>query len=297
MNLVQLHPLSLSPANSHPPPFPSQILLSNFSSRFIAARYSFRSFCSSKGKAADDAVSEEFSVLSSDIPWDGGSSWSTMALYFFSLHIPLSFGGLSLVTQLLHQPILDPQMKAISLPIIQTTELLGALALLQYTTKRQYKLTSFFHGKKHSGERNWIQASALGFGFLISLVLLTSLLADRLIGTKDVNNPMLTEILSSSNAAKVACFTVYCFITPLLEEIVYRGFLLTSLTSTMEWWRAVIISACVFSAAHLSWENAPQLFIIGCVLGCTYCWTGNLASSFTIHSLYNAVILLSMILA
>ncbi|KAL5979751.1 hypothetical protein ACLOJK_041916 [Asimina triloba] len=94
------------------------------------------------------------------------------------------------------------------------------------------------------------------------LVLLTSLLADRLIGTKDVNNLVLKEILSNSSAAKAACFAVYCFITPLMEELMYRGFLLTSIASTMEWWWAVILSSFVFSAAHLSLENAPQLFII-----------------------------------
>lgn len=48
-------------------------------------------------------------MLSSDIPWDSGSTWSTMALYFFSFHIPLSFGGLSVIAQVLQQPVIDPQ--------------------------------------------------------------------------------------------------------------------------------------------------------------------------------------------
>ena len=48
-------------------------------------------------------------MLESDIPWDRGSVWRTLALYIFSLHIPLSFGGLSVVANVLHQPILDPQ--------------------------------------------------------------------------------------------------------------------------------------------------------------------------------------------
>lgn len=32
-----------------------------------------------------------------------------MAFYMFSLHIPLSFGGISVVAQLLKEPNLDPQ--------------------------------------------------------------------------------------------------------------------------------------------------------------------------------------------
>ena len=32
-----------------------------------------------------------------------------MAFYFFSLHIPFSFGGLSVVAQILHQTVMDLQ--------------------------------------------------------------------------------------------------------------------------------------------------------------------------------------------
>lgn len=106
-----------------------------------------------------------------------------------------------------------------------------------------------------------------------------------------MNYSILKEILSSGPISETACILVYCFLTPLLEEIVYRGFLLTSLVSDMKWHWAVVISSAVFSAAHFSGENFLQLFVIGSVLGCSYCWTGNLTSSFVIHSLYNALIL------
>ncbi|KAF8411162.1 hypothetical protein HHK36_003705 [Tetracentron sinense] len=274
---------------------PNVVLDSFISHSKYSARSSFKCSCTKKGNP--DNVFERFSVLGSDIPWDSGSVWSTMALYFFSLHIPLSFGGLSVVAQSLHQPVLDPQTEAISLLVIQTTELLGALLLLKNTAKSQYKLVNFFQANNGSKERNWVQASALGFGFLILFVFLTSILADRLFDPKDVNNPILKEILSSGSISVTACFLVYCFVTPLLEEIVYRGFLLASLASTTKWYQAVIISSTIFSAAHFSGENSLQLFIIGCVFGCSYCWTGNLSSSIAIHSLYNAVTLMVTILS
>ena len=44
-----------------------------------------------------------FSVLASDCPWKNGSLWSTMALYMFNLHIPLGYGGLSIVASLLEE--------------------------------------------------------------------------------------------------------------------------------------------------------------------------------------------------
>lgn len=109
---------------------------------------------------------------------------------------------------------------------------------------------------------------------------------------QDVNDHILREIIvSNSLSSKVSSIFFCCFSTPLLEELVYRRFLLRSLASTMKWQNAILTSACVFSISHFSFENAIQLFLIGSVLGAVYCWSGNLASSIVTHSLYNAAIL------
>lgn len=65
--------------------------------------------CSSKNE--QKLLQEKFSVLESDVPWEIGNVWSTMGLYLFSLHIPLSFGGLSVIANFLHQPDLAPETK------------------------------------------------------------------------------------------------------------------------------------------------------------------------------------------
>ncbi|XP_043688237.1 uncharacterized protein LOC122639439 [Telopea speciosissima] len=263
----------------------------NFSSRAPS-----KCFCTENQKENEDF--EGFCVLSSpDAPWDSGSIWSTMALYFFSVHIPLSFGGLSVVAEIMHQPVLDPQTKATSLLLIESMEFWGALVLLTYTAKPQYKLSDLFEAVKFPKQRNWVHASVMGFGFLILLVLLTSVLADKIIGPKVLNNSILQEILSSGSISRMECFLIYCLIAPLLEETVYRGFLLRSLSTTMKWHHAVIVSSCIFSAAHFSAANSLQLFLIGCILGCSYCWSGNLSSSLVIHSLYNAATLMVTILS
>ncbi|KAJ4729827.1 CAAX amino terminal protease family protein [Melia azedarach] len=236
--------------------------------------------------------SKGFSVLASDIPWESGSTWSTMAFYIFNLHIPLGYGGLSIVAYILHQPVPDPQTQALSLLVFQILELCGALFLLSRTMKPEHDLVNFFKANKLPKERNWLLASALGFGVLTLLIVLTSLAADRLFGAKAASNPVVKEILLSSDISRTALAIVNCLIAPLLEETIYRGFLLTSLASTMNVQHAVVISSAIFSAAHFSVDNFLQLFIIGCVLGCSYCWSGNLSSSIAIHSLYNALILM-----
>ncbi|KAG8364704.1 hypothetical protein BUALT_Bualt18G0026300 [Buddleja alternifolia] len=269
-------------------PFNCNILTTTTSSR--ASSFKCRSI-----KHENTSESHQgFSVLKTNTQCDIGSMWSSMGFYVFSIHIPLSFGGLSAAAKILRQAVLVPQVEALLVLAIQTLELSIVLLLLKYHGKPQYDLPDFFRANKSSKERSWLLASAVGFGFLLSLVFITSYIADRWIGgTKDVNNPFLKEILSSGSTSVTACTFAYCIITPLLEEVVYRGFLLTSLASKMKWPQAVAISSIVFSVAHLSGENFLQLVIVGFVLGCSYCWTGNLSSSIAIHSLYNALILFS----
>ncbi|KAK4741718.1 hypothetical protein SAY87_025306 [Trapa incisa] len=234
-----------------------------------------------------------FSVLGPepDVPFDSKTMWSTLSFYLFSVHIPLSFGGLSIVAHVLHQSVLDPQTEALSLLAIQLIELVAAVCLLQTTMKPQFKLMGIFKVDKLPTDRSLWLGSAAGFSSLVLLVFLSSFLTDSFIGPKSINNSVLKEILTSTNLARAACTLAYCLIIPTLEELMYRGFLLRSISSTMKWQQSIFLSSVIFSAIHFSGENFLQLFMIGCVLGCSYCWTGDLRSSILIHSLYNAMIL------
>lgn len=88
-------------------------------------------------------------------------------------------------------------MQALSILTLQTLELIGALLLLNYTAKPGYRF-SVFRGDQLSTRRNWLLASAIGFGFLVLLVFLTSLVADILIGPKVglMNSSAFTMLLS-----------------------------------------------------------------------------------------------------
>ncbi|KAF4347916.1 uncharacterized protein LOC115724178 isoform X1 [Cannabis sativa] len=256
------------------------------------ASFKFKRFCAENDNIHQSSSQPQtFSALSLDTPWDSGTVWSTMAFYMFTLHIPLSFGWFSVVAEILQQPNLDPQTEAVSLFLAQSLEFTATLILLKYTAKPQYHCMNLFKTNELSDERNWLLSSTMGLAFLFSLVVLTSFFLDGVLEPKVASNPILKEMLVSSDISKAACALVYCIITPLLEETVYRCFLLRSLSSTMKWQHAILISSAIFSLAHLSGENFLQLFIIGCVLGWSYCWTGNLCSSFLIHSFYNAMTL------
>ncbi|KAJ3679643.1 hypothetical protein LUZ60_017654 [Juncus effusus] len=233
-----------------------------------------------------------------DIPWEENDIWSTFVGYLFILHVPLSFGGLSIISSFLRKPTLDPLSIVISTAILQAIELGATLSLLQYTTKPTHDFYDFVFGKIILPKRNWVIKTAIGIVFLISLMFLTSILLDKFIEPKDVNDPIIKEILSHGPVAQLLFFYLYCINAPILEEIVYRGFLLSSLGSkpNIKTWEAIVLSSFMFSLAHFSFENSLQLFSIGCILGFMYCWSGTLASPIIVHSIYNAIILVNEIL-
>uniref|UniRef100_A0A164XJV3 Uncharacterized protein n=1 Tax=Daucus carota subsp. sativus TaxID=79200 RepID=A0A164XJV3_DAUCS len=73
---------------------------------------------------------------------------------------------------------------AISVLLLQMLELSVVSLLLRFSAKPPYKLFSNIEVDTMTNERNWLLESVFGFGFLVFLVFVTSLLADSLIGPK-----------------------------------------------------------------------------------------------------------------
>jgi membrane protease YdiL (CAAX protease family) len=81
------------------------------------------------------------------------------------------------------------------------------------------------------------------------------------------------------------------FLAPLLEESLFRGFLLTSLTKIMPNWAAVLASSTAFGIAHLSIKDLPVLIVLGCWLGAIYCRSRNLLTPMIVHGAWNSTVL------
>jgi len=73
-------------------------------------------------------------------------------------------------------------MQVISTVLLQLVELSLALALLQYTAMAGNDVQAFFASKVST--RNWIKETVIGFTVLMILVGITSILADKLVGSE-----------------------------------------------------------------------------------------------------------------
>ena len=91
--------------------------------------------------------------------------------------------------------------------------------------------------------------------------------------------------------AVLLTFQAVAFITPLSEELFFRGFIFRGLLPKMGPWGAIAASALVFSAFHLSLGGLVPIFITGFLLAWLYWRTGSLWAAIGAHAGQNALAL------
>jgi membrane protease YdiL (CAAX protease family) len=93
---------------------------------------------------------------------------------------------------------------------------------------------------------------------------------------------------SKSLVDQLAVFISVAVAAPVIEEMLFRGMLLSWLTRRMGNWLAIVISAAVFAGVHLLDPNAiaviPGLFLLGMVLAWVALRRGDLSLPIAIHS-------------
>ncbi|MCC5899894.1 MAG: CPBP family intramembrane metalloprotease [Phormidium sp. BM_Day4_Bin.17] len=139
-----------------------------------------------------------------------------------------------------------------------------------------------------------------GFGGYIAavpLVLGISLLNQELWDGKGGSNPILEIALEGQDWVAITCFFLTASVlAPVFEELIFRGFLLPSLTRYLPVWGAILVSSLIFAVAHLSVSEVLPLATLGIVLGITYTRSRNLLAAMLMHGLWNSGTLVSLII-
>jgi uncharacterized protein len=142
---------------------------------------------------------------------------------------------------------------------------------------------------------NWFAWGFGGYLVAIPLVLIVSLINQQLWQGQGGSNPLLSLALESQNKVALAIFFITASIAaPIFEEIMFRGFLLPSLTRYISVWGAILISSLIFAIAHLSLSEVFPLATLGIILGVVYTRSRNLLASMFLHSLWNSGTLISL---
>ncbi|MGY6529732.1 MAG: CPBP family intramembrane glutamic endopeptidase [Cyanobacterium sp.] len=145
--------------------------------------------------------------------------------------------------------------------------------------------------------KNWFWWGLGGYVTAIPLVFLVSFLNQQIWHGQGGSNPLLMLALESQDKVALFIFFVTASVAaPIFEEIIFRGFLLPSLTRYMPVWGAIVLSGFIFAIAHLSLSEILPLATLGILLGVVYSRSRSLLSSIMVHSLWNSGTLFSLFL-
>ncbi len=177
--------------------------------------------------------------------------------------------------------------------ILVVVGLTGFLMESQRTAKEQFGLDRLPLGRI-------VKWSVLVCGAVIFVELPLSQLVDWTMNAIHLPHPEQesVEVFRQINRpGQIIGFLVQAvLISPMIEELFFRGFLLTFLKNYTNTWLALILSAGVFAFAHANLGSVLQLWLLGVVLGIAYENTGSILLPMGIHACWNFLTAISLLL-
>ncbi|HBB36293.1 MAG TPA: CPBP family intramembrane metalloprotease domain-containing protein [Cyanobacteria bacterium UBA8803] len=228
-------------------------------------------------------------------PWDGETIWQVLILGFFfigqillPLLLPIGLRSLGL------NPVnFTIRMKAFYTLLTYLMLAGGGLLVIYLSIKPFLPLSEDWFSFKWRS--NWFTWGLGGYLVALPLVILVSLINQKLWQGQGGSNPILPLVLEGQDKIALGIFALTaCIAAPLFEEMMFRGFLLPSLTRYLPVWGAVGASSLLFAIAHLSLSEVLPLTTLGIVLGVVYTRSRNLLAPMLLHSLWNSGTLLSL---
>uniref|UniRef100_A0A7S3RA85 CAAX prenyl protease 2/Lysostaphin resistance protein A-like domain-containing protein n=1 Tax=Dunaliella tertiolecta TaxID=3047 RepID=A0A7S3RA85_DUNTE len=263
------------------------------------------------GKGDDDEEEEKWGILDWsrfegwDVPWGGAATAGGMALWFGSfvavgfLVVPGIYGALGI-------KLSELQDKSQYVLVTQATATLVGLSVIRLVTagpmkeagepqSKKDKLFNYSLAEPFRKPYGWATWGLLGLALAPVLVgVLATLLStvgyeDAVGGRGTVDG--VAGMIQLDVPTYLSLLSITGVLAPLLEETVFRGFLLTSLTKWLPTWAALVLSSLAFGLCHLSLRDLPVLTALGMLLGSTYVRSRNLLSPILIHGVWNSAVL------
>ena len=224
-------------------------------------------------------------------PWDGEITWQVLIVGFFfvgQFMLPLLLGivGFNITGA-------ELRIKALYILFTYILMAIGGIGVLYYSIKPYLPLPEDWFKVKLFD--NWFFWGFGGYLLAIPAVLLVSLINQQIWQGQGGSNPLLYLALQAQDKVALFIFFITASIAaPVFEEIMFRGFLLPSLTRYLSVSTAILISGLIFAIAHLSLSEVLPLTTLGIILGVVYTRSRNILAPMLLHSLWNSGTLLSL---
>ncbi|TKY58853.1 membrane protein [Spatholobus suberectus] len=228
-------------------------------------------FFNARDKSQDKESGLEWPILRRwEVPWE----WQTVSLTSLACGLGFVLTGL---TEAIALPYLGIKPDVLSLDDkaeilfldqgITTAVVLGIIYSVANTFQPlpedffKYDLRGPFNLRK-----GWLLWAGVGLVGALLAIALTGVAVSFFSGETPQRETdalvRLLPLIGSSNLSTACLVGITGVLAPLLEETVFRGFLMTSLTKWVPTPVAVVISAAVFALAHLTPGEFPQLFVL-----------------------------------
>ncbi|KAJ1289660.1 hypothetical protein BS78_02G181600 [Paspalum vaginatum] len=248
-----------------------------------------------------DKSSDEWPILRRwDVPWE----WQTVVLTMVGCGVSFVLTGLVEQSALLYlgykvaEATLDEKAEILFLGQLSVTIVVLGVIFGITNTFRPFPDDVFRYDIKEPFklQNGWLLWAGIGlFGAIISIALAGTAMTHFNGETPERETDslvLLLPLIGSSTASTVFLVGITGVLAPILEETLFRGFLMVSLTKWFPTPVCVLVSAAVFALAHLTPGQFPQLFVLGIALGFSYAQTRNLLTPVTIHAFWNSGIIL-----
>lgn len=234
------------------------------------------------------------SDLSWSPPWDLETILQVLVVGFFfvgQILIPLILQSLNIDLS-----AANPTTKAFSILVNYLLLAFGGLLVLVLSVKPFLPLPSPWF-RFDWLELKWLAWGLGGFLAAMPLVIAVSFINQLFWQGQGGSNPILPIALEGREPWAIALFFLTGSVAaPIFEEIIFRGFLLPSLTRYFPLWGAIAFSSLLFAVAHMSLSEVLPLMTLGMVLGFVYTRSGNLLAPILLHSLWNGSTLFTLFL-
>ena len=134
------------------------------------------------------------------------------------------------------------------------------------------------------------KVKAFGYGLLcVPLAAIANVIVQVFFGT--IENPQLETLAPSGFqwSSLIVALIMTAIIAPILEELIFRGFLYRYLRERMPIKAAMWVSAAIFASLHMIPELIPALAVVGYVLAYVYERSQTVLAPIIAHSVFNAV--------
>lgn len=157
-------------------------------------------------------------------------------------------------------------------------------------TARPWRALGLARPRTSAAVTGLLAAAALGFSILATFLYRAAL---DLLGLEMLRPTAVDGALLFPGAAAALTFQAVAVVTPVSEEIMFRGFALRGLLAAIGPGPAVVASAVVFSVLHLDARVMIPIFFTGLAFGWLYVRTGSVWPGVAAHAGQNALALLA----